>query len=67
MIRDLRRRVHVFNAFRNVLEPKASTEENTILLDAVESGDRERARAAMVKHIDSVKLAIIERLAGGGR
>ncbi len=67
MIRDLRRRIHVFNAFRNTLEPKFSAEENGILLDAIESGDRERARDAMIGHIDSVKHAIIERLAGGHR
>jgi DNA-binding GntR family transcriptional regulator len=67
MIRDLRRRIHVFNAFRNTIEPKFNAEENGILLDAIESGDRERARDAMVKHIDSVKHAIIERLAGGPR
>lgn len=64
MIRDLRRRTHVFNAYRNPMVPRFSVEENTTLLDAVQSGDAERARAAMVEHIEHVKLAIIQRLSG---
>lgn len=64
MIRDLRRRTHVFNAYRNPMVPRFSVEENTTLLDAVESGDRDQAKAAMVQHIEHVKLAIIERLSG---
>jgi len=67
MIRDLRRRTHVFNAYRNPTTPRFSVEENLRLLDAVASGDSDRARAAMVEHISSVKLAIIERLSGGPR
>ena len=67
LIRDLRRRTHVFNATRNRLTPKFGVEENTILLDAVETGDSEQARAAMVRHIEAVKRAIIERLAGAIR
>lgn len=67
MIRDLRRRTHVFNAYRNPLTPRFSPDENLTLLDAVASGDRERARAAMEEHINAVKLAIIERLSGGMR
>lgn len=64
MIRDLRRRTHVFNAYRNPLKPRFSAEENTRLLDAVASGDRDLARAAMMQHIETVKIAIIERLSG---
>jgi len=67
MIRDLRRRTHVFNAHRTPLTPKFGIEENTFLLDAVASGDRDRARAAMVLHIESVKVAVIERLSGALR
>jgi DNA-binding GntR family transcriptional regulator len=67
MIRDLRRRTHVFNAYRNTVTPKFSVEENTLLLNAIESGDRDRAKSAMVQHIDNVKLAIIERLSGALR
>jgi DNA-binding GntR family transcriptional regulator len=64
MIRDLRRRTHVFNAYRNPVTPKFGVEENMALLDAIASGDRARAHAAMAEHIDSVKLAIIDRLSG---
>lgn len=67
MIRDLRRRTHVFNAYRTPLTPRFSADENMRLLDAVASGDRERARLAMEEHINAVKVAIIERLAGGMR
>lgn len=64
LIRDLRRRTHVFNAYRNPMTPRFSAEENTRLLDAVASGSRDLARTAMVQHIETVKLAIIERLSG---
>jgi DNA-binding GntR family transcriptional regulator len=64
LIRDLRRRTHVFNAYRNPATPRFSAEENVKLLDAVASSDRDAARAAMSAHIESVKLAIIERLSG---
>ena len=67
MIRDLRRRTHVFNAYRNPIKHKFGVEENTALLDAIESGDQEQARAAMVQHIESVKVAIIDRLSGALR
>lgn len=67
MIRDLRRRTHVFNAYRNPAKHKFGVEENTALLDAISSGDQERARRAMADHIESVKLAIIDRLAGAKR
>lgn len=67
MIRDLRRRTHVFNVYRRAITPSFGIEENTYLLDAIASGDRERARQAMIKHIESVKLAIIERLSGAIR
>jgi len=67
MIRDLRRRTHVFNAYRNPATHKFGVEENTALLDAIASGDQERARSAMAEHIESVKIAIIDRLAGSNR
>lgn len=67
MIRDLRRRTHVFNAYRNPVTPKFGVKENTELLDAIASGDQEKARAAMVEHIESVKVAIIDRLSGSMR
>lgn len=62
MIEDLRRRTHVFNAYRAPTAHKFADDENFVLLDAVESGDADRARAAMISHIDRVKAAIIDRL-----
>lgn len=64
MIRDLRRRTHVFNAYRNRSKPHFAAAENAVLLDAIESNDREGARDAMVRHIAKVKTAIIEKLTG---
>ena len=61
------RRTHVFNAYRKSVEPSASIEENLLLLDAIESGDAERARIAMADHIEAVKLALIGRLSGTRR
>ena len=64
LIRDLRRRTHVFNAYRNPITPRFSADENLKLLEAVAGKDREQARASMSAHIEMVKLAIIERLSG---
>ncbi|SEQ27293.1 DNA-binding transcriptional regulator, GntR family [Faunimonas pinastri] len=67
LIRDLRRRTHVFNAYRNMTSYRVAAEDDNRLLDALESGDGERARAAMADHIEAVKVAIIKRLTGGAR
>ncbi|KAA2317221.1 GntR family transcriptional regulator [Pseudooceanicola sediminis] len=67
MIRDLRRRTHVLNAFRSPHESTFDLAENTKLLDTIESGDSESARAAMETHITNVKIAIINRLTGISR
>jgi DNA-binding GntR family transcriptional regulator len=67
LIRDLRRRTHVFNVYRRAITPSFGVQENTYLLDAIASGDRERAREAMIQHIESVKRAIIDRLSGAIR
>ncbi|WEK03482.1 MAG: GntR family transcriptional regulator [Candidatus Devosia phytovorans] len=67
MIRDLRRRTHVFNAYRNPITPKFTADENLSLLSAIASGNQDEAQAAMREHIESVKLAIIDRLAGARR
>lgn len=64
LIRDLRRRTHVFNAYRNPITPQFSADENAKLLEAVAGADRDAAKVAMVSHIEMVKLAIIERLSG---
>lgn len=67
LIRDLRRRTHVYNSYRQNITPSFGVQENTLLLDAIASGDKERAREAMVHHIETVKTAIIERLSGAIR
>lgn len=67
MIRDLRRRTHVFNAYRNPSKHKVGVGENEALLDAIASGNQEMARQAMADHIEGVKLAIIDRLVGTRR
>jgi DNA-binding GntR family transcriptional regulator len=67
MIRDLRRRTHVFSAYRKTLTPSVDVKENSYLLDAVASGDRVRAREAMAQHIEAVKSMLIDRLAGTTR
>lgn len=64
MIRDLRRRTHVFNAYRNPVRYKFGIEENAVLLDAIATGDQDKARQAMADHIEAVKLAVIDRLSG---
>lgn len=67
MIRDLRRRTHVFNAYRNPITPKFTADENLSLLEAIAGGNQEHAQAAMREHIEGVKIAIIDRLAGARR
>lgn len=67
MIRDLRRRTHVFNSYRRSFIPSFGARENTLLLDAVVNGDQEKAREAMVRHIETVKTAIIAQLSGAIR
>lgn len=67
LIRDLRRRTHVYNSYRQTMTPSFGVEENTILLDAIAGGDQELARQAMVRHIETVKIAIIDRLSGAIR
>ncbi|ADO42705.1 GntR family transcriptional regulator [Ketogulonicigenium vulgare] len=62
MIGDLRRRTHVFNAYRSPTAQKFSDTENFTLLDAVASGDAEHARQTMIQHIERVKTALIEQL-----
>lgn len=67
IILDLRRRTHVFNAYRNPAAHRFNFAENSQLLDAIESGDSDRAYEAMFSHIESVKKALIDRLSGSLR
>ncbi|SLN56380.1 GntR family transcriptional regulator [Roseisalinus antarcticus] len=64
MIRDLRRRTHVFNTFRNPNSFFYRDDHSGTILDALETGDGAAAQAAMFTHIDTVKIAIVNRLAG---
>ncbi|MCI5074123.1 GntR family transcriptional regulator [Oricola sp.] len=64
LIRDLRRRTHVFNAYRNPHESRFNVKESLHMLDAVAGDDPDAARAAMSDHISVVKTAIINRLTG---
>lgn len=64
LIRDLRRRTHVFNAYRNPHDSRFDVKESLHILDAVAGGDPEKARTAMSTHISVVKTAIINRLTG---
>lgn len=64
IIRDLRRRTHVFNAFRTPRSFLYEAAENERLLAAIERGDREAARDAMCNHIEAVKTALVDRIVG---
>ena len=62
MIRDLRRRTHIFDT-RQIPERLApGAAEHRALLDAVASGDAGLARLAMAQHLDHVRAAIVERI-----
>ncbi|WP_226628975.1 GntR family transcriptional regulator [Alloyangia pacifica] len=64
MIRDLRRRTHVLNAYRSPHDSRFDHKENSQLFDAVVEGPPEAAQKAMADHIATVKIAIINRLTG---
>ncbi|MCT4372862.1 GntR family transcriptional regulator [Yangia mangrovi] len=64
MIRDLRRRTHVLNAYRSPHDSRYDHKENSLLLDAVVDGPPEAAQKAMADHIATVKIAIVNRLTG---
>jgi DNA-binding GntR family transcriptional regulator len=62
LIRDLRRRTHIFNTRRIPSRLKPGSLEHLALLDAVVIGDAPKARALMMEHIDNVRLAIVDQL-----
>ncbi len=64
MIRDLRRRTHVFNIFLNPTRQLHRVGENAELIDAIEAGDGEAAQAAMRAHIEAVRTMLVDRLTG---
>lgn len=62
LIRDLRRRTHVFNTRRIPGRRRPGALEHLALIDAVAIGDADKARAVMAEHIENVKTAIIEQV-----
>lgn len=66
MIRDLRRRTHLFNTRRIPNRLKLGGQEHLALIDAVVSGDAAKARMLMIEHLDNVRLAIIDQLMSRG-
>lgn len=64
MIRDLRRRTHMFDLRRIPSRFPHSCQEHLSLVDAVARGDAAAARAVVGAHIENVKLSIIDKLKG---
>ncbi len=62
MIRDLRRRTHVFNTRRIPGRRRPGALEHLALIDAIAAGEVEKARSLMSDHIENVKSAIIEQV-----
>ncbi len=66
MIRDLRRRTHIFNTRRIPSRLKPGSLEHLALIDAVVIGDAAKARELMADHINNVRLAIVDQLMNRG-
>lgn len=66
IIRDLRRRTHIFNTRRIPSRRKPGGLEHLAVLDAVMSGDAAKARALMQEHIDNARIAILNQLVSIG-
>lgn len=66
MIRDLRRRTHIFNTRRIPSRLKPGSLEHLALIDAVVIGDAAKARELMTEHINNVRLAIVDQLMSRG-
>jgi len=65
MIRDLRRRTHIFNTRRIPGRLRPGALEHLSMIDAVTAGDEDKARQLMAEHIDNVKAAIVDQLFSG--
>ncbi len=65
MIRDLRRRTHIFNTKRIPQRLRPGTLEHLAMIDAVAVGDKERAQRLMAEHLDNAKRAVLEQLMTG--
>lgn len=62
LIRDLRRRTHMFDMRRIPTRFKASCKEHLVIIEAIRSGNAAAARKAAATHIEHVKLSIIDKL-----
>jgi DNA-binding GntR family transcriptional regulator len=62
LIRDLRRRTHIFNTRRIPSRLKPGGMEHLAIIDAVADGDSAKASALMTAHIDNARQAILDQL-----
>jgi DNA-binding GntR family transcriptional regulator len=62
LIRDLRRRTHIFNTRRIPSRLRPGALEHLALIDAVAAGDPGKARSLMAEHLENVKAAIVQEL-----
>jgi DNA-binding GntR family transcriptional regulator len=62
MIRDLRRRTHVFNTQRIPERRRPGALEHLALIDALEAGDAAKARQLMTAHLDNARDAIVDQI-----
>lgn len=65
MIRDLRRRTHIFNTRRIPQRLRPGTLEHLAMVDAVAVGDKLRAQTLMAEHLENAKRAVVAQLVSG--
>ena len=65
MIRDLRRRTHIFNTRRIPERLRPGTLEHLAMIDAVAIGDKMRAQTLMADHLENAQQAVVARLISG--
>jgi DNA-binding GntR family transcriptional regulator len=65
MIRDLRRRTHIFNTRRIPQRLRPGTLEHLAMIDAVAVGDKTRAQHLMAEHLENAKQAVVAQLVSG--
>jgi DNA-binding GntR family transcriptional regulator len=65
LIRDLRRRTHIFNTKRIPQRLRPGTLEHLAMIDAVAVGDKERAQMLMAEHLENAKKAVVAQLVSG--
>lgn len=62
IVQDLRRRTRIFDLQRMPERFEDTCREHLEIVDAVASGNGDKAAAAMAKHIDNVKAGIVRRI-----